>query len=338
MFPKETVAIKGIRSYYKNLSKEALKSQNAMIREVSALNRKKISGRLDWMFPGKQTGAMTKTSQMYSAEEKMGERQKLAALRQTESYFKKNTTALRSLNVERGRSRDRIKRQVFDTNRLIKAQGLDRVKSLQLRKEVARLSRQFSKTGDLVQYKIALKRIGDQARRTQKPLKSLKSTMTQLLSTGMGAGLGGMMGGMGGAFIGGAGFSKMGLAGAGAAGIGMFGIAAAKTGMQLEGIQNTMRMITDSVGEARKEFGFISNMALKMGTDMTTSAEGYTKLAVAAGDKVQRAELQEMFVAFNKYSIAVGQSTFRYEKSLQALTQMFDKGGVYAEELRQQLA
>lgn len=331
-----------LRDAYDEVKKKvdaANKSANASAQisrqRVKATTKKHLAGRLDWMFP---TGKPSETSKMYAAEEKAGQKVAGERLKQTEQYFKANTAALSKLNEERKKSFDRINKQVFETKRIIKSQKLSKEQTNSLYKEIARLSRQFAKTGDLVQYKIALRKIGDQARSTERPINKLRSTISRMLSAAAGAGIGAQFGGPAGAALGAVAGRLGGPTAAGIAGVGAFFAGSTKTGMQLEGIENSMRMITDSAAGAREQFSWISDIASRMGTDISTAAEGFTKLAVAAGEKINRQDLQNLFVAFNKYSIAVGQSTFRYEKSLQALTQMLDKGGVYSEELRQQLS
>lgn len=107
---------------------------------------------------------------------------------------------------------------------------------------------------------------------------------------------------------------------------------------KIENVKASLLMVTDSAAGAEEKFHMLTQLSKSFGLNLQVAAEGFTKFAIAGKGKSSMAEIESFFQSFSKYSRAVGQSTFRYEKSMGALTQMFDKGQVYAEELRQQLA
>jgi len=122
------------------------------------------------------------------------------------------------------------------------------------------------------------------------------------------------------------------------AGVGGLGFFAVRVGAQFDSLRGAMMMASGSAQQSAEDFEFVRQEAMRLGADLNTAADGFVKIAVAAKGKTDATSIKELFTALSEFSVAQGQTAFRFDKSLQAISQMFSKGTINAEELRQQLA
>ena len=111
-----------------------------------------------------------------------------------------------------------------------------------------------------------------------------------------------------------------------------------EAGRNYEKFRTQIMTTARSVGETEKEWTFIQQQADKLGLSLDALIGTYGKFAAAAkqsGYSMQ--EVQTTFAGFAVAFKAMGMSGDQTKLALKALEQMFSKGKVNAEELRQQL-
>lgn len=106
--------------------------------------------------------------------------------------------------------------------------------------------------------------------------------------------------------------------------------------------QQAMIKIASYVGESTEaqtaEWEYLIGISNKLGLSISDTAQAYTKFAVSANSVgVSLQETKYVFEAVAKASRAYGLGTDDINGVFRALEQMYSKGQVYAEELRQQL-
>ncbi len=108
--------------------------------------------------------------------------------------------------------------------------------------------------------------------------------------------------------------------------------------IQMERINNALRVATGSSDAAATEFAYVRAEAKRLGLDLATSAEQYSRLAAAArGTALQGQETRDIFTAVSEASTVLGLSAEQTGGALNAIEQIISKGKVSAEELRGQL-
>lgn len=119
--------------------------------------------------------------------------------------------------------------------------------------------------------------------------------------------------------------------------IGGSGMAAA-TGQDLVALRTTLLAATGSAVEAGKAFEFVKSTSLGMGLDLQSATKGFAQMGVAASMAgIDAEQTKEIFTGLAEATSAFGMNTVDAERTLRAITQMMNKGQVYAEELKQQL-
>ena len=142
-------------------------------------------------------------------------------------------------------------------------------------------------------------------------------------------------------------------AAANAAAIGMRGLAGAFIGFQtVKGVvgalveaQIAMQQIhygllaaTGSAQKANSEFEYLQKNAATLGLDLKTSAMEYTRLAASASAmNVAVEDQRKLYTALSQASTVLHLDQQKVQFATLALTQMFSKGKIQAEELRRQL-
>lgn len=108
--------------------------------------------------------------------------------------------------------------------------------------------------------------------------------------------------------------------------------------IQMERINNALRVATGSSEAAANEFNFVRQEAARLGLDLEGAAHTYAQLSAAAkGTALQGRETRDIFVAISEASTVLGLSADQARGALRAIEQMISKGNVQAEELRGQL-
>lgn len=112
----------------------------------------------------------------------------------------------------------------------------------------------------------------------------------------------------------------------------------ARINAQFEATERTLRAVFGSQERANEEFGFVSGISNRLGTDLQSSIDAYASLAAAAqGTNAEGEASREIFEAVSQAMAVLGRSAADTEGALRAVEQMVSKGKVTAEELRGQL-
>lgn len=99
-------------------------------------------------------------------------------------------------------------------------------------------------------------------------------------------------------------------------------LAAANVGKKMQGYQSGLQMAFGSKDEAANQMDWLKGTTRKYGLNFDTSAEGYSKIAVAGAGKLQTKDIQSLFEGYSAYAKASGTSNERTGLGLQAMTQM----------------
>lgn len=107
--------------------------------------------------------------------------------------------------------------------------------------------------------------------------------------------------------------------------------------MAMERFERGLKFATGSAEGGRREFQFLSREAERLGLNLQTVTDQYTKLAAAArGTAISNDEIREVFIGVSEAGRVLGLSADQVRGSLIAVEQMISKGRVSAEELRRQ--
>ncbi len=110
------------------------------------------------------------------------------------------------------------------------------------------------------------------------------------------------------------------------------------TGMGFEVIEQKLRFATGSVTAAKEEWGFLREVANKLGLDVTTLGQAYGSLTAASkGTQMEGQKTKDLFEAMSKVVAILHLKADDVTGVFKALEQMMSKGKVQAEELRGQL-
>jgi|GEM_PF-1892764 len=108
--------------------------------------------------------------------------------------------------------------------------------------------------------------------------------------------------------------------------------------LAVDRITTGLTAVTGSSEKARAEFGFVRSEANRLGLNLASVAQEYTKLAAAThGTTLEGAQTREIFSSVAEASRVLGLSAEETSGALLAIQQMVSKGTVAAEELRGQL-
>ncbi|RWC27623.1 MAG: hypothetical protein EOS27_20925 [Mesorhizobium sp.] len=111
-----------------------------------------------------------------------------------------------------------------------------------------------------------------------------------------------------------------------------------ETGNSFITLQRTLGAVATSSDEVADHLKFLSDLTGKMPVSLSTASEAYGKFAVAARlSGVSAADTQKVFAGFSTAFAAMGVGAENQKYAFVALEQIFSKGTVQAEELRQQL-
>jgi tape measure domain-containing protein len=111
-----------------------------------------------------------------------------------------------------------------------------------------------------------------------------------------------------------------------------------QTGIAFEQMRLSLASISAGSGEAEQRFQFVANEAQRLGVDIETAVQGYTRLAAATrGTNLEGEATEKIFSAVSEASARLSLSTADAAGVMRALAQIASKGTLSAEELRQQL-
>jgi len=111
-----------------------------------------------------------------------------------------------------------------------------------------------------------------------------------------------------------------------------------QTGIAFEQMRLALNSISADSAEAAQRFTFVAGEAERLGVDIETAVQGYTRLAAATrGTNLEGAATARIFSAVSEASAKLSLSTADAAGVMRALTQIASKGTLSVEELRQQL-
>lgn len=117
-------------------------------------------------------------------------------------------------------------------------------------------------------------------------------------------------------------------------GAGMAGM----VGQELNALRTSLLASTGDAESAASAFEFVKESSLSMGLNLRTATKNFSQMGVAANMAGMNAEqTREIFLGISEASVAFQMSTVDQERAMRAITQMMNKGQIYAEELKQQL-
>lgn len=128
-------------------------------------------------------------------------------------------------------------------------------------------------------------------------------------------------------------------------GAGWLGVQGVRKARELQGVQMAYNMLLgDTAG--KQEYGNILNMSREMGMSFAPTAMQYKGLLAAsvnaqglgATTEERVGKARNIFRGVSAYGLGLGVNEEQMQGALTAITQMMDKGKIYSEELRQQLA
>lgn len=106
----------------------------------------------------------------------------------------------------------------------------------------------------------------------------------------------------------------------------------------MDTLNSRMRFSAGGAQEAQAAWSFLREQSNRLGVDLQSSAEAFTKFASAArGTALAGEPVKKVFVGLQEAISAMGLSNEEASGAMLALTQMLSKGKVQAEELRGQL-
>jgi hypothetical protein len=129
----------------------------------------------------------------------------------------------------------------------------------------------------------------------------------------MGMGLGGMLGG---------GYAFRELIGA---------------GREMFGMELKMKAVSKDSEAFANNMAYVKKLSQELGIDIVAAGNAYAQIVVTAQDKMNPEKMQKMFTGFNKYYAAVHMTEDKQKLANLAITQMFGKDKIQAQEARLQM-
>jgi len=110
------------------------------------------------------------------------------------------------------------------------------------------------------------------------------------------------------------------------------------TGQKFEAMNSAMLAATGTAEETANEITFLDGMTSRLGLSLLDTSDAYTKFLFASKGKLDQSETRELFEGLSELGTTLGVSKERMKLSMNAITQMMNKGKISSEELRLQLA
>ncbi len=98
-----------------------------------------------------------------------------------------------------------------------------------------------------------------------------------------------------------------------------------RTGAEFESLGKSMLVSSKNAEEAKQNFAFVRQEAMRLGVPLNESAKAFNKILAAAGDKISLADVKEMFVGINESAVALGLTKDDINGVSRALTQMVSR-------------
>lgn len=111
-----------------------------------------------------------------------------------------------------------------------------------------------------------------------------------------------------------------------------------RVNVQLENINRTLVAVTGTSAAAAKEMEFIKDVSKRLGLELISTAQSYSKFSASTkGTVLEGEQTKKIFEAVSLAMATAGKSADETASALNALAQMVNKGTVSMEELRGQL-
>ncbi len=111
---------------------------------------------------------------------------------------------------------------------------------------------------------------------------------------------------------------------------GVMGIA--DVGKKFQGYQSSLSMAFGGEQESAPYVEYLRKEIRRLGLDIQTTTDDFSKLAVAASGKLQGGDLKSLFSGYMEYANVAGASAERISNGVVAMQQMLSKGRIAAEE------
>jgi len=111
-----------------------------------------------------------------------------------------------------------------------------------------------------------------------------------------------------------------------------------RTGQEFEAMNSAMLAATGTSEMAADEVAFLDKMTSRLGLSLLDTSDAYTKFLFSSKGKLDQNQTRELFTGLSELGTTLGISKERMKLSMNAITQMMNKGKISSEELRLQLA
>lgn len=108
-------------------------------------------------------------------------------------------------------------------------------------------------------------------------------------------------------------------------------------GQDLQSMESGLTAVTGSADKAAKEMQYLRDQSNRLGLDLIETGKDYTKFLAAVGDKATQKQTRAIFEGVSEYGTVLGASADDQSRALKALNQMYSKGTIQSEELKNQL-
>lgn len=112
----------------------------------------------------------------------------------------------------------------------------------------------------------------------------------------------------------------------------------ARTGMDFEGIQASMKVFAGSDANVGKEIAYITAQADRLGISFQDAANNYTKFSIVTKDTLSQGTRRSVFEGIGEYATVLQADAQQVNRAYNAINQMFSKETIMSEELKGQLA
>ena len=110
-----------------------------------------------------------------------------------------------------------------------------------------------------------------------------------------------------------------------------------RVGQDFEAMEASMLAVSGGSISAAKDLSYLRSEAVRLGLNIKDTTKAFIKLKAGAGEKATDSDLKTIFEGLTESSTVLGLSAEETTRAIRGVVQMFGKGGVRAEELRQQV-
>lgn len=111
-----------------------------------------------------------------------------------------------------------------------------------------------------------------------------------------------------------------------------------RVGQDFEAMNSAMLAAMGTQEGVQSQMMFLDELTSRLGLSMRDTSDAFTKFLFAASGKLSTDQTQELFTSLTEFGTVLGISKERMKLSMNAITQMMNKGKISADDLRLQLA